>query len=58
MLRVNEQGAALASFFFGALDSHFLDLRTLFIIGFGLFCLSVASFVVNEYIDARDTDMY
>lgn len=58
MLRLNEQGVALTSFFFGALDAQFLDLKSLFIVGFGLFCLSVASFIINEYIDARDTDMY
>lgn len=56
LCRLPEQTIAIVPFLFGALDSHFYDLQTLLILGFGLFLLSVSFFVINEYVDSFDTD--
>lgn len=58
ILRVKEQSTALVALFFGALDASHLDLANLLIIAAGFFTLSVSSFIINEYIDAKDTDKY
>lgn len=56
ILRLPEQTIAIVPFLFGALDSHFYDLRTLSVLGFGLLLLSISFFVINEYVDSFDTD--
>lgn len=56
ILRLPEQAVAIVPFLFGALDSKFYILNSLSWVGFGLFLLSIGSFVINEYFDSFDTD--
>lgn len=56
ILRIPEQTVAVVPFLFGALDSGYLDVTRLIIVGIGLFLLSISFFVINEYVDSFDTD--
>lgn len=56
MLRLPQQSIALVPFILGALDANYLKLETLVCVGAGLLCLSIGSFVINEYVDSFDTD--
>lgn len=58
IMRLNEQGTALAALFFGALDANYLNFRILFSLAVAFYFISVASFIINEFIDARDTDKH
>lgn len=58
IMRLNEQASALSALLFGALDAKFTNLPVILALTVGLYFISVASFVINEYVDARDTDKY
>jgi len=60
-MRLEEQSIVLVSYLYGWLDSHSFvkqQLNRLVYSGVGLVFLSVVSFLVNEYIDAKDTDQF
>ncbi len=58
MLRLPHQFSTAVVILFAALDIHYLHFVNLSILIFGLTCLSIMMFLVNEYYDSLDTDKY
>lgn len=58
ILRLGDHPSILIYFLAGSLDSGFLNFQKILVILFGLFCLSISAFVINEYIDSFDTDKF
>lgn len=56
ILRLPEQTIAVVPFLFGALDSGFRDYPTLLVVGLATVCLNLSFYVINGFIDAKDTD--
>lgn len=60
-MRLEEQSILIVSYLYGWLDSHTFvkqQINRLVSSGIGLILISIVSFLVNEYIDAKDTDQY
>ncbi len=58
MMRLTHQSTAIVALFFGSLDAHFYNLTVIIPVAVGFFFVSVSSFVINEFIDAKDTDKF
>lgn len=57
-MRLQHQNPVLVALLAGSLDAHYYNLPVLALVGLAALGMSIGIYLINEYVDAKDTDIF